>query len=175
MFVTFAKLAARPGVRELRKRAISTAKQASALLPKIVQRIEDRLEVMEDKQLVSAGHLLKGLAHHNDLVAEAAGHLKNQLTSQKADTIVNVQINGDMPFEERMKIIQATVTNTPYIEAKTVSVKDSVEKQPVALPAPAQVQEVGKAHPQAEIAPQVTTVRFDVENGRSLQELLVDL
>lgn len=114
--------APRPRLKKLAREALLTADRASGLLPKVLDRIEERIPQMEDKQLVSAGHLLAGISQQRAQVAKAAGLLKTGSSSQQVpQTIVNVSIRADLPLEERIKLIQAEVSGVPRIEPLDVT------------------------------------------------------
>lgn len=120
-------------LRALARRSIDTADRASEILPKIVEEIERRLPDMDGKTLIGAGSLLERLTQHRALVAKQAKlgkHLAGQGT-QNAQTIVNVQIRGDLPLAERLKLIQAEVAGIARIEPVVI---ETVLEAPAARP-----------------------------------------
>ena len=55
-------------------------------------------------------------AHTKALTAQSLGIQKNAPV-QHAKSITNIQIRGDLPFEERIKLIQAEVSGVPLIQS----------------------------------------------------------
>ena len=105
----------RPKLRRLAQQAIRTADRASGLLPKVLDKIEDKLDEMSGKELVGAGSLLERLSAQRALVSKAAGLGKNSGQGSSPQTVVNVQIRADLPLEERIRLIQSEVNGVPTI------------------------------------------------------------
>lgn len=165
-----ARLAAkRPRLKALARQAMQSADQAAKLLPVLLARIEKRLPDMEDKQLVSAGHLLAGIAQTRAHVSKMAG-LKNNEAGAASPTVVNVSINAGLPLEERIRLIQAEVSGVPLIGTQA--------QAPEILVKTAQVREVPPEAPDAAQPPSSAPereLRSPGTLGRSLDDRLADL
>lgn len=156
--------------RKLARNAIKTAFKASDLLPAVVDEIEARLSStdknrqLDNKSLIAAGSFLERLSAHRLSVAKAAGLAKyNQPNS--APSSVTINMYGDLPIAERIKRIEAEVSNSPNIEPKRISPQASQAQ--ILLEPRGSVSEGVTAPADSEVAPTPENAAASVSGGQA--------
>lgn len=122
------ELAPRPAAprlkyKQLAQRAVRAADKASKYLAEQgVDALTERMsrsgsEEMSNKDFIAGLSYLERISLQRAQVAKAAGLVKNGAGSTGPQTVVNIQLRGDLPLEERLRLIQAEVSAIPMTPA----------------------------------------------------------
>jgi hypothetical protein len=132
-------------LRKLTRRAVRGADFASKLLVEGVddgesalEQLRARMGSMSDKDFLNSLNFLERVAMVRLAAAKAAG-LGKHMERNIAPTVVNQQINVNLPLEERIRLIQAQVQGIPLIQppAAQEAPRSTIEAPPDPTPTPA--------------------------------------
>lgn len=79
------------------------------------QYLEIRRPAVSAKEKLAALNLMSRLIMHREQVAKASGLVRDSAVQNATKTIVNIGIYSELPLEERIKKIQAAVSDVPLV------------------------------------------------------------